>query len=140
MKDTWRDDRRPLEGELYAKIGPCQGVAEVYSYAIVQIEGEDDITSSLIRCNLLPKGRPRYIDAVQKRDYPLTSPGNDTHLITQYVVDYLPEIPDGRTHARSRTHSRLVMKTYGWPIKYAKSLLELVGSMKDVIQGTFRLG
>lgn len=72
-------------------------------------------------------------------DYPLNSPGNDTYVVTQYVVDYLPELPAETARLRSRTHSRLVMKTYGWPIKYAKSLPELVGAMKDAILGIFSL-
>jgi hypothetical protein len=32
------------------------------------------------------------------------------------------------------------MKTYGWPIKFAKSLPELVGAMKDAILGMFLIG
>ena len=137
MKDTWRDDRRTLEGELYAKIGPCEGVAEMHSYGVVQIDGEKDTTSSLIRRNLLHKGSPRAIDAVQnlEQDYALNSPGNDSYPVTHYVVDYLPTILDENARPRGRTHSRLVMKTYGWPIKFAKSLLELVGAMRDAILG-----
>ena len=59
MKDTWRDDRRNLEGELYTKIGPCEGVAEMHSYSVVQIDGENDTTASLIRRDLPHKGPPR---------------------------------------------------------------------------------
>jgi hypothetical protein len=137
VKDTWGDDRRRLEGEFYAEIGACEGVAEIYSYAIVQAEGKADLTSHLIRRGLLPEG-PRAIDADQKtnKDCPLISFGNDTHVITQYVFNHLPEIPDEQARLRSGTYSRLVMKTYGWPIKYAKSLPELVGAMKDAIIGT----
>jgi len=140
VKDTWRDDRRNLEGELYAKIGPCEGVAKMHSYGVVQIEGENDTTASLIRRDLPHKGPPRAIDAVQPLEQDvLNSPGNDSYLVTQYVVDYLPAILDENTRPRGRTHSRLVMKTYGWPIKFAKSLPELVGAMKDAILGTFSL-
>ena len=49
-----RGDRHKLEGELYAKIGPCEGVAEMHSYTVVQIDGEDDTTARLIQRNLLP--------------------------------------------------------------------------------------
>ena len=141
MKDTWRDDRRNLEGELYAKIGPCQGVAEMHSYGVVQIDGKNDTTASLIRRDLPHKGPPRAIDAVQsfEHDFALNSPRNDSYLVTQYVVDYLPAILDEHARPRGRTHSRLVMKTYGWPIKFAKSLPELVGAMKDAILGTLSL-
>lgn len=125
MKNTWGDDRRRLEGEFYSEIGACEGVAEIYSYAIVQAEGKANLTSHLIRHSLLPEG-PRAIDADQKknRDCFLTSLGNDTHVITQYhdVFDHLLEILDEQARLRSRTYSRLVMKTYGWPIKYTKSV------------------
>ena len=55
MKDIWRDNHCQLEGELYTKIGPCKGVAEVHSYGIVQIERNADTTSHLIRFDLLLK-------------------------------------------------------------------------------------
>ena len=109
----------------------------MHSYGVVQIDGENDTTASLVRRNLPHKGPPRAIDAVQhsERDHALHSPGNDTYLVTQYIVDYLPAILDDKARPRGRTHSRLVMKTYGWPIKFAKSLPELVGAMKDAILG-----
>jgi hypothetical protein len=139
VKDTWRDDRRNLEGELYAKIGPCEGVAEMHSYSVVQIDGENDTTAGLVRHGLPHECPPRAIDTVQQSEQDvLNSPGNDSYLVTQYVVDYLPAILDENTRPRGRTHSRLVMKTC-WPIKFAKSLLELVGAMKDAILGTFSL-
>ena len=65
VKDTWRDDRRLLEGSLYARIGPCEGVAKMHSYGIVQIDGEDDTTIELIRRKLKHQGAPRKIDAIQ---------------------------------------------------------------------------
>ena len=110
----------------------------MHSYGVVQIDGENDTTASLVRRNLPHKGPPRAIDAVQhsEQEHALHSPGNDSYLVTQYVVDYLPAILDDKARPRSRTHSRLVMKTYGWPIKFAKSLPELVGAMKDAILGT----
>ena len=111
----------------------------MHSYSIVQIDGENDTTASLVRRNLPHKGPPRAIDAVQhsEQEHALHSPGNDLYLVTQYVVNYLPAILDDRACPRSRTHSRLVMKTYGWLIKFAKSLPELVGAMRDAILGMF---
>jgi len=111
----------------------------MHSYGVVQIDCENDTTASLVRRNLPHKGPPRAIDAIQhsEREHALHSPGNDSYLVTQYVVDYLPAILDDKARPRSRTHSRLVMKTYGWPIKFAKSLPELVGAMRDAILGMF---
>ena len=72
------------------------------------------------------------------KDISFTSPGTDYHLVTKYVIthDYLPEIPDSKACPRSRTHSRLVMQSYGWPIKFAKNLSEFLGAMRDAIIGT----
>ena len=111
MKDTWRDDHRNLEGELYAKIGPCQGVDQMHSYSVVQIDGKNATTASLIRRDLPHKGPPRAIDAVQRfeHDYALNSPGNDSYLVTQYVVDYLPAILDKNARPRGCTHSRVTI-------------------------------
>jgi hypothetical protein len=140
VKDTWRDDRRLLEGNLYADIGCCEGVAKMYSYGVVQVDGKDDTTADLIRCGLQPEGAPRRIDASQKMivgsDITTSTPDKDRRLISRYIdIDYLPVLEESDARPRSRTHSRLVMETYGWPIKFAKSLVELVGAMRDAIIG-----
>lgn len=118
----------------------------MYSYGTVFIIGqqgtlEQDTTGALIRLGLQHVGGPRDMNKEQHRvnnDVPLTSPGTEYNLVTKYVIshDYLPEIPDSGACPRSRAHSRLVMKTYGWPIKFAKNLPEFVGAMRDAIIGT----
>ena len=94
MKDTWRDDRRNLKGQLYATMGPCKGITEMHSYGVVQIEGENDATAVLIQKKIGKTGLPQAIDAIQKKEvqYALYSPGHDIYPITQYVMDYLPAI------------------------------------------------
>ncbi|KAI0924873.1 hypothetical protein AcV7_010460 [Taiwanofungus camphoratus] len=147
VKDTWRDDRRDLEGALYAQIGHCEGVAEMYSYCVVTVDEEQDTTETLIRRQLRTQGKPRVIDAKQavaqkETEVPRSSPDEERYGVTQYTMflDYLPEeLPPGVTLEdvlpRGRTHSRLVMKTYGWPVKYAKSVLETVEVFRDAIIG-----
>ncbi|KAI0924832.1 hypothetical protein AcV7_010427 [Taiwanofungus camphoratus] len=147
VKDTWRDDRRDLEGALYAQIGHCEGVAEMYSSCVVTVDEEQDTTETLIRRQLRTQGKPRVIDAKQavpqdEKAVPRSSPDGERYGITQYTMflDYLPEeLPPGVTLEdvlpRGRTHSRLVMKTYGWPVKYAKSVLETVEVFRDAIIG-----
>lgn len=148
VKDTWRDDRRDLEGKLYAQIGACEGVAKMHSYGIVQIDGQDDTTTKLIRCKLESNGPPRQIDAIQpvantaSNGAPASSPDIERHGVTRYTnaMDFLPvlDVKDVENAIpRGRTHSRLVMETYGWPIKYAKSLIEFVVAMRDAIIGAY---
>jgi hypothetical protein len=144
VKDTWRNDRRDLEGKLYAQIGACGGVAKIYSYGIVQIDGQDDTTAKLIRCKLESNGPPRRIDAIQpfadtaSNGVPVSSPDIERHGVTQYTnaMDFLPvlDVKDvDKAIPRGRTHLRLVVETYGWPIKYAKSPIELVATGHVVI-------
>ncbi|KAI0924109.1 hypothetical protein AcV5_010538 [Taiwanofungus camphoratus] len=144
VKDTWRDDRRDLEGKLYAEIGDCEGVAKLHSYCAVMVDGQLDTTRNLIRRDLAPEGNPVAIDAVQQQvpQHPNHSPGEEWQRVTYYIdQDYVPRRSrlDGKkledVQPRGKTHSRLVMKTYGWPIKFAKSLLEMVGAFKDAIVG-----
>ncbi|KAF7975929.1 hypothetical protein HWV62_8203 [Athelia sp. TMB] len=142
IKDTWRDNRRGLEGELYERIGVCDGVAELYSYCIVQVDGKADTTLA-IRGGVEAKGPPRNITIQQSSKNANQPSGTDPTkqdwgYISDHLVDtdFLPPIDAFKdTLPRDRTHSRSVAKTYGWPISYASSLLELVGSMRDAIVG-----
>ena len=141
MKDTWRDDERRLEGEFYKLVGPADGIARMRSYCTVKIGGQEDTVSSRIRCGLSVKGKPRCIDMSQEdpdpATIPETPPDRDRGNTTQYQAerDYLPQHDVPEISPRGKTHSRLVMESYGWSIRYAKTLLELVGSTRDAIEG-----
>ncbi|KAH9835348.1 uncharacterized protein C8Q71DRAFT_765355 [Rhodofomes roseus] len=141
VKDSWRDDERHLEGEFYKKIGPARGVARMRSYSVVKINGHDDMTSSRTRSDLNVQGKPRCID-VSQRDIAhakisASSPDRDRINTTRYLyaLDYLPSFDLPETSPRGRTHSRIVIETYGWSIKYAASLVELVHAVNDVLHG-----
>ena len=144
VKDTWRDDERRLEGEFNGRIGRVNGVAVLHSFSMVRINGEDDKIESRIRRGLYVKGRPRCIDLLQPGDsmnpaaLPTTSPDRDRGNTTRYLSprDYLPVCNTDEVSPRGKTHSRLVMESYGWSIRFAKSLLELVGACRDALQGT----
>ncbi|KAF7975925.1 hypothetical protein HWV62_8195 [Athelia sp. TMB] len=142
IKDAWSDDRRDLEGAFYERIGACDGVAELDSYCAVQVDGEADTTSA-IRGGLEAQGPPR--DIVRQQPVKVYNQDDDTDSAKQewgYIpdhfvdTDFLPPI-DAFKNAKpeSRAHSRSATKTYGWPIFYASSLLELIGSMRDAIIG-----
>lgn len=148
MKDSWRDDRRPVEGNLYAQIGAAMGVAKLYSFGKVQVDGRNDSTSNLIRCNLQVKGPPRKTPGLEgRKDYISEAPAPQelgSKFIPRYNTawwdrEYLPTLSLDKQKELSpldRTHSQLIMETYGWPISTAKSLDELVGSMRDAILGS----
>ncbi|KAF7970623.1 hypothetical protein HWV62_23555 [Athelia sp. TMB] len=138
IKDTWRDDRRDLEGEFYELIGRHDGIAELHSYCVVRVGGVPDTTSA-IRRYVKAVGGPRDITvrqpakesqddkAEQEWDY------MPNHLVE---TDCLPTIFDFlEREPQDRTHSRSVLKTYGWSINRAQSLLELVTVMRDAIAG-----
>lgn len=70
----------------------------------------------------------------------VSSPNQDYCYVPSYSYneDFLPPLKEFAMHLpKGRDHSRTVMKTYGWPIKFAKSLLELVGAMLDALIGEF---
>ncbi|THH13566.1 hypothetical protein EW146_g6674 [Bondarzewia mesenterica] len=139
FKDTWRDERRSLEGEMYALIGEQEGVAKMHSYGVVKVDGEDDSTFTLIRRQLRPAGRPRHVDMYQNHVTPsVESPLGDLSVQVKYVIDedYLPPIESRDDYPpRNKIHSRLVLATYGWSVKRFLSCLELVQGLKDAITG-----
>jgi hypothetical protein len=67
----------------------CIGVAEMHSYGAVQIEGENDTTAILIR-KILEKNRSSSSHRCNSKEVQ-HPPGRD---VTQYIMDYLPPIPD----------------------------------------------
>ncbi|KZT63025.1 hypothetical protein DAEQUDRAFT_815861 [Daedalea quercina L-15889] len=73
----------------------------------------------------------------QPETIPEMSPDRERKNITQYfyAYDYLPMLDTPEYSPRGKTHSRLVMETYGWSIKYALSLVELVQAVKDALKG-----
>lgn len=145
VKDSWRDDDRRLEGEFYHKIGRAPGVATMHSYGIVRIDGEIDKVSSRIRRLLSVHAKPRCINAAQRKlreALPTSTPEKSWGSTTDYriFVDILPPLDVEERTPRGKTHSRLVLETYGWPLKMALSLLEIVLAMKDVVMGTHSSG
>ncbi|KAH9833523.1 uncharacterized protein C8Q71DRAFT_849857 [Rhodofomes roseus] len=141
MKDTWRDDERRLEGEFYKHIGRHDGVATMRSYGVVYVDGKTDTVMTRIRRDLRVRAKPRCIDMSQRDIIPETipsaTPDRTRGNTTDYGIfaDYLPYLDIPECEPRGKTHSRLIMESYGWPIKYALSLLELVQAMHDALAG-----
>ncbi|TFY59109.1 hypothetical protein EVJ58_g5990 [Rhodofomes roseus] len=141
MKDMWRDDERCPEGEFYEHIGCVPGVATMRSYGVVYVDGKEDTVMSRIRRGVQVCAKPRYINASQKNIkremIPSSMPDRTRGNTTDYgvLIDYLPFVDVPERPPGGKTHSRLIMESYGWPIKYALSLLELVQAMHDALAG-----
>lgn len=144
MKDCWRDEERGVEGAFYAQLHGAKGVATMYGYGVVRVtvngQKTADDTLNVIRNGLKANKTPHAIDFKQRVVLPEPPTGGDIKSVPRYAPeewdDYLPETKESKTGGpRNRIHSRLILATYGWPIKYACSLLELVSVMKHAITG-----
>lgn len=142
FKDAWRDERRGLEGDLYRE-GP--GVAKVYSYHVVRIKGRRDDTLNFIRSGLKPSEKDALLlttdQGEAKRilaDHPLKK---DQYLLPSISHGDIPYEGDILKKAKStggphnRIHTRLIMETYGLPLTRFRSLGEMIGVLRDAIQG-----
>lgn len=141
MKDTWRDAERGLEGEIYERLEGCEGIAVMHSYGSVTINGDIDTTLTLIRRGQLVEGNHIDINTSQevkaekaRSAIPDTSP-DQRHGVTYYVDEYLPPADKRGCPPQQRVHSRLVMRTYGWPVKYATSPVKLLIALRAAIKG-----
>ncbi|EIM86489.1 uncharacterized protein STEHIDRAFT_121423, partial [Stereum hirsutum FP-91666 SS1] len=142
FKDAWRDERRGLEGDLYRE-GP--GVAKVYSYNVVRIKGRRDDTLNFIRRGLKPSENDALLLTTDQReakkilaDHPLK---RDQYLLPSISHGDIPYEGDILKKAKStggphnRIHTRLIMETYGLPLTRFRSLGEMIGVLRDAIQG-----
>lgn len=132
FKDVWRDECRGSEGELYAKAfvdgNSGDGVARLYSFSSVSIGGKADDTLNLIRKKVSVEGHA--IRLVANSMYLFQ---DHTHEWSQDMYHFEEE--DDYRSPCNRIHTRLVMSTFGWSVKYYKSLPELMGVMRDAIAG-----
>ncbi|KAI0058868.1 hypothetical protein BV25DRAFT_1829618 [Artomyces pyxidatus] len=148
-KDTWRDERRGVEGEIYLLIAAAEGrrgVAIMHSHGTVRINGRVDDTLSLIRKSVAHRGQPLKLDTrqitreqeellstVDSSAFPSTGWASQDvpwgQDIFEHFVDIVPRVP------RNRMHHRLVMSSTGWPLLQFISLSELLGGLSDAVAG-----
>lgn len=142
-KDTWRDEARGMEGEFYEAMDGLEGVAELYGYGVVEQPEQDgwaqDDTRTRVRKGLEPNGKPVAIDYKQAQPPSELTSTTDTSVVQKFIYpeddDYLPQTEPAQSIPRNRVHSRLILRTRGWPIKYACSPRELISAMRDAIIG-----
>ncbi|THH12839.1 hypothetical protein EW146_g7317 [Bondarzewia mesenterica] len=139
VKDTWRDDRRGLEGEIYDKIGLVSGVAVIHSYETVHLRMKADTTKHLIRRDLVPTGPPLNI-ATNQRRLRKDAMNEDAYLRPVSLVNewedwYEPATSGKPAVPQGRTHSRLVLESYGCLVEKFLSLEELMAVFHDAVLG-----
>jgi len=135
-KDTWKDDRRQTEGELFERVGNCEGLAKMVSHELVKIDGKVDNTLTLVRQNVQHEGGG--LDMRRPPGHDLVVESHEAFNTPAYVVwnDVLyPAATESELIPRGRTHTRLVIKDFGWPLRRFTSLLELVRVLKNVVDG-----
>ena len=134
LKDTWRDDRRGLEGVLYEKAGEGEGLARLHCHGIVYIDGSPDTTADAIRRGLLPpeNSSPQLADEKKQSDnIDWTTDVRSIPTPAPREEDAHP--PESKLHAR--THSRTIMSTYGWPIYRFATFQEVVNTIIFALKG-----
>ncbi|KAI0046406.1 hypothetical protein FA95DRAFT_1494059, partial [Auriscalpium vulgare] len=146
IKDTWRDERRGVEGELYRKAE--LGVASYYSHGTVRINTHEDNTLFLIRKGVKPQGNPVLLELNQpKRAQTIAASSNVSEVDSAvfpvsgtssvafpWEQDHF-EFEEGTFPPRNLVHSRLVVKSTGWPLLRFKSIAELLIGISDAIGG-----
>lgn len=110
------------------------------SYSVVRVNGQNDTTFFRIQRSLPIKSKPRCIDMPQEDVSPRAVPNisaYDCEHMTQWLKsnDYLPMLDEPDGAPQGKVHTRLVMETYGWSVRYSASPLELVRVMKDAVEG-----
>ncbi|KAA1475867.1 hypothetical protein DENSPDRAFT_826579 [Dentipellis sp. KUC8613] len=141
FKDSWRDERRRHEGELYAKAGACDGVAKVHCYGVVHMGSQRDDTLMTIRRNLEHYGDAIDLNTRQLKFTATEELEKDKYLMqssrnwAEWVGDLFLLDTGNKYIPRNRIHTRVIMSTYGWPLTEFLSLRELLGALHDAVAG-----
>lgn len=144
FKDSWRDERRGLEGDYYRE---GLGVAKVYSHSVVRINGRRDDTLNFIRRGVNPSGDRALLVSTKQRDARNSLESNpvkeDQYLFPSIMHGKPSDLLEGDILEKvtsqggpyNRLHTRLIMETYGLPLTRFRSLIEVIGTLNDSIQG-----
>jgi hypothetical protein len=152
VKDGWSDSRRKLEGDIYKAMGEQPGIAKLYSYGIVQIDGQNDSTDR-IRRGLKPNNAPvvfqTFIAQGRRRKVPIflnannqvdPNLGSDSGIASVstsgIVIPSSTEIGGILSKSiQNKLHVRHAMQTIGTPIRLAATLRQIVRAFLDAIKG-----
>ena len=139
LKQCWRPLEKMAEGSFY-QIAKAKSdsplIPKIYSFEEVKIGGFVDDTLASIRRGVTHT--PLSLDPPNQSGR--KRPRNEETEAFLHIKDTASDIKDfiagnDVKPPKARVFTRLVMETYGWPIKYFKDIPELLRVIRDVIQG-----
>lgn len=144
LKSTWKhyeatpteDQPYPILDERDHSISP-----HVYSSRRAQINGRDDTTCEFTCPGLEPAPKLELISTPEHRLEPAETGGDFSHVRVVSGGEHPISSPEGSgaasEHPESRVRIQILMKiSGGWPIKYFKDLLELLGTLRSAVIGS----
>ncbi|KAF9031218.1 hypothetical protein BDZ89DRAFT_1037587 [Hymenopellis radicata] len=137
LKQSWRPETVKSEGELYneAKGSDCTHLGRITLCEDAVIDDMVDRTGSFIRAGLsasLPPG-----DNQERGTKRARAESEEPFLhVASTNDDEIKRITTPRKREYvSRVHTRVIMSTYGWPLKYFATLKELLSVFLNGVQG-----
>ena len=136
MKQSWRPQTSESEGYFFTvgEGSASEFVGTIHQCEEVEIDGEKDETGKLIRQDL--KGESPVATALvgEKR---LRDDKQEPFFHVEYTTK--GEIESfhvgGARELVSRIHTRVLLKSYGWPLKHFCTLRELIRVFEGAIKG-----
>ncbi|KAF8882647.1 hypothetical protein CPB85DRAFT_1442579 [Mucidula mucida] len=120
LKQSWRPESIKSEGELYSEANgsDCEFLARITLYEDAIIDDMVDRTGAFIPKRPRLESEERFLHVASTDD------------------DEIDRITTPRMRAFvSRVHTRVIMSTYGWPLKYFATLKELLVVFLNGVQG-----
>ncbi|KAI0792099.1 hypothetical protein C8Q75DRAFT_619441 [Abortiporus biennis] len=144
LKDNWHDSRNPAEGSMYKAQGDVEGIARMYSYETVHINGEKDSTINVRRGLIVPEdAKPMSLrKAVELMEQPeedyysncFQRYSNSLPVNYKEWLEWWTE--ENKPHPiYHRDHNRLLLSSYGHSITDFLDREELLVVFKDTING-----
>ncbi|KAF8998468.1 hypothetical protein BDZ89DRAFT_1083195 [Hymenopellis radicata] len=137
LKQSWRPETVKSEGEFYneAKGSDCSHLGRITLCEDAVIDDMVDRTGSFIRAGLsasLPPGVNQERGTKRAR-----AESEEPFLhVASTNDDEIERITTPREREYvSRVHTRVIMSTYGWPLKYFATLKELLSVFLNGVQG-----
>lgn len=151
LKQSWRREKTDSEHDMLSKVKNAAAqaeknvgarakynekdfIGEVQLEETVSMGGAPDITDSLIRRHLDVRVSPSS-STVSKR--PRDEDFESYLHVNVTDDDIISIVPSLNTSSPpiSRIHTRLLLSTYGWPLKAFKTLKEAVCGIRDAVGG-----
>ena len=143
LKQSWRPTESKPEQFLYGKVQDPDdrgNLGKIYSYEDVLVEGGPGLFRK--DCTHLNRHEVQEIPLaiVSETDQTTGKRPRDeekeSRLHVQTTAGVLEPMPESRRLTHHRVLSRLLLETYGCPIKFFKDITELLIVLRDAIRGS----